>query len=220
MSGFDTIQKRFDELADMAEKVAGTVHPNADGIGTAVDSNVFAEWRTSTLSLLNRVFGVDQPTYVSFNEARNLGIYPNSTSVFEEMNAVFKSAKSDFEGGYIFDFRNLVHADVFSDELEQATHFLDQGYKVPAAVIAGTVLETTLRELCTQHPNLQPVEKLNSMNDDLAREGVYNKMRADQVRAWAKIRNSAAHGKPGEFEDGDVTRMIDGIRDFVANQMS
>ncbi|QDU58866.1 DUF4145 domain-containing protein [Aeoliella mucimassa] len=120
------------------------------------------------------------------------------------------------------DFRKdvLVHAEVFSDELEQADHFLASGYKTPAAVTAGVVLETTLRKLCEQTDNVEASEKLNKMNDDLAKANVYNKMRADQVRAWAKIRNSAAHGHPGEFEDGDVKLMIQGVRDFVANQLS
>lgn len=45
-------------------------------------------------------------------------------------------------------------------------------------------------------------------------------MRANQIRAWAKIRNSAAHGKPEEFNEGDVNRIIVGVRDFVAVQLS
>lgn len=54
----------------------------------------------------------------------------------------------------------------------------------------------------------------------IAKHGIVNKMRADQLRAWMKIRNSAAHGKPEEFEKSDVARMIQGIRDFVAQHMS
>jgi hypothetical protein len=129
------------------------------------------------------------------------------------------SAKEQFEGGYLFNVRNLVHASIFSDELEQAEHFLESQYKVPAAVIAGTVLETTLRELCEQHPETE-VGKADAMISAIAKQGIVNKMRADQLRAWMKIRNSAAHGKPDEFEDSDVARMIQGIRDFVAQHMN
>jgi hypothetical protein len=137
---------------------------------------------------------------------------------FAQLKAIFLSAKSDFEGGYLFDVRNLVHASVFTDELDQAKHFLDAGYKVPAAVIAGTVLETTLRELCAQN-SVSASDKLNSMNDELAKASVYNASRKSQIKAWADIRNNAAHGKPDQFEPSEVSRMIDGIRDFVTTHL-
>lgn len=180
---------------------------------------LFIEWQTSVAALLSSVFtGRNAQTCTYFTQT--VGSPVTSHDLFDRLYSIFQSAKNQYEGGYLFDVRNLVHAEVFSDELEQAEHFLSQGYKVPAAVIAGTVLETTLRELCTQHANLQPADNINRMNDDLAREGVYNKMRTDQIRALAKIRNAAAHGKPDEFNDNDVKLMIAGIRDFIANQMS
>lgn len=216
----DRIQKRFDEMTDLAAKVTDSTRPDSDGIGESVDFELLVEWKTSVLSLLTRVFGSDSPTVESFKSCGKGGFFVSSRTNFDEPNAIFKSAKSDFEGGYLFDVRNLVHADVFSDELEQASNWLKMGHKVASAVIAGTVLETTVRELCEQHPAVSTHEKMDMNNSSLAREGIYNKMMADQVRAWAKIRNSAAHGRPDEFQDGDVTRMIDGIRDFVARHMA
>jgi len=209
----DRIQKRFGELALMTEKVANTTRPDSDGISMVVDIEVLTEWKTSVLSLLSRIFGKDHSTYLDFDESRTSGFDSDSESTFVKLRAIFASAKDEFEGGYLFDVRNLVHADVFADELEQAKHFLDKGYKVPAAVIAGTVLETTLRELCNQH-------SINPMNQDLAGTGIYNKMRATQIQAWGKIRNDAAHGNPNEFEPPEVARMIDGIRDFIAGHMN
>jgi len=58
------------------------------------------------------------------------------------------------------------------------------------------------------------------MIGDLAKLGVFNKMRADQLRAWMKTRNSAAHGHPDEFSDTDVDLMVKGVRDFVANPLN
>lgn len=40
---------------------------------------------------------------------------------------------------------------MFSNELEQAEELLKTGYRTAAAVIAGAVLETALRDLCTTH---------------------------------------------------------------------
>ncbi len=234
----DIIQKRFDELDKDAEAISAgrntregciTVPYVVGGPVPAqpriadVDQLLLLKWQTSVLSLLERVFGRRSSTFERLYQHVNAKLgSPNVDYAkrFDEQRAIFFSAKSEYEGGYLFDVQNLVRAEVFSDELEQAKHFLDRNHKVPAAVVAGVVLETTLRKLCDRHDELKPADNLNRMNDDLAKAAVYNKMRADQVRAWAKVRNSAAHGHPEEFDEGDVERMIDGVRDFVAAQLS
>jgi hypothetical protein len=225
----DRIQKRFEELAAIAEEIAGTkvietrrrerIHPNIYEV-EVIDSDRFLQWCTSSLALLARVFGAEDPTYDQFEKRANATQVRSVHTQFDRLVAVFLSAKDQFEGGHLYEVRNLIHAEVFSDELEQADYFLQQSYKSPAAVIAGVVLETTLRKLCEQTDDVEPGDKLNRMNDDLAKAAVYNKMRADQVRAWAKIRNDAAHGNPDGFSEKDVELMIQGVRDFVANQLS
>lgn len=239
MAGMGLVQKRFEELAEIADAIQKSKgwrdtpiddsDPNwapESGVQPGMypeyclDGKMMIQWTTSVVSLLTRVMGEDSPTTRRFSERANCGLISESPSTFDTLKAIFASAKNDFEGGFLFDVRNLAHAEVFSDELEQAAYFLSEAHKIPAAVIAGTVLESTLRELCNQHPTLASKDSANGMIGDLAKESVFNKMWADQLRAWMKIRNSAAHGKPDEFNEGDVTRMIDGIRDFVANHMS
>lgn len=232
----DRVQRRFDELAIIAEEIARskTIRDVRKLSSTqyidgptqykterepSLNASLMIEWRTSVLSLLSRVFGMESTTYQQFDKASEAKSGDDAHNYFGRLKAIFMSAKSDYEGGYLFDIRNLVHASVLTDELDQAKHFLDAGHKVPAAVIARTVLESTLRELCSQH-SVSASEKLNSMNDELAKANVYNASRKSQVKAWADIRNNAAHGKPNEFEPSDVARMIDGVRDFVAGQMS
>jgi hypothetical protein len=46
------------------------------------------------------------------------------------------------------------------------------GYYVAAAVIAGTGLETALRDLCQR--NQEGIGTLDRMNAELAKKGVYN----------------------------------------------
>ena len=58
------------------------------------------------------------------------------------------------------------------------------------------------------------------MNESLRAENAYSQVVWRQIQSWADIRNAAAHGNPNEFEDQDVERMIDGIRDFVGRQLS
>jgi hypothetical protein len=64
-----------------------------------------------------------------------------------------------------------VQAEVFESELDQSKELQSASYKVAAAAIAGVVLETTLRQLCTDRGIT--FGKLDKMNADLAKSGVY-----------------------------------------------
>ncbi|MGG6240079.1 DUF4145 domain-containing protein [Nodosilinea sp. AN01ver1] len=135
----------------------------------------------------------------------------------KRLKAIFLAAKEDFEGGYLSSMRALVQAEVFDSELEQANELLNSGYFTAAAVVAGVLLETALRELCEKEGI--SVGKLDKMNADLAKAGVYNKLIQKRITALADIRNSAAHGKVNEFVEQDVTDMIRYVSLFLASHL-
>ena len=84
-------------------------------------------------------------------------------------------------------------------------------------MIAGVVLETTVRNLCTD----QGLDhgKLDRMNADLAKAGVYNTLQQKRITAMAGIRNAAAHGDADKFNAGDVKGMIDDVERFLASTL-
>jgi hypothetical protein len=137
---------------------------------------------------------------------------------FKRTRTIFLAAQEDFEGGYLTSLRVLVQAEVFDSELEQASELLRAGYKAAGAVIAGVVLETTLRDLCNKY-NIPP-GKLDKMNTDLAKAGEYNLLVQKQITALAQIRNDAAHGNNDKFNDKDVSSMIEDVRRFVTEHIS
>jgi hypothetical protein len=93
-------------------------------------------------------------------------------NILLRQQAVLLAAKDDYDGGYLNKIRDLIQAEVFESELEQAQELFRADYLSAAAVIAGVVLETTLRRMCQDHGiNLA---KLDKMNADLAKAGVYN----------------------------------------------
>jgi hypothetical protein len=114
--------------------------------------------------------------------------------------------------------RTLIQASVFDSESEQAEELLASGYKAAAAVIAGVVLETSIRQLCED--NGIATGKLDRMNADLAKAGVYNQLRQKQITVLAHIRNDAAHGKADQFTEAHVSNMIRDIRNLLANDLS
>jgi hypothetical protein len=133
------------------------------------------------------------------------------------LRGILRALRADYDLGRLQTFQELIHADLFSDFLEMAEYFLQEGYKDPAAVMAGGVLEEHLRKLCGKHGvTIPPKPKLDTMNTDLAKAGAYNKNDQKQVTAWAGLRNDAAHGNYGQYGEGEIKLMVAGVRDFIS----
>jgi hypothetical protein len=62
--------------------------------------------------------------------------------------------------------------------------------------------------------------KLDTMNADLAKQSVYNKLTQKRITALADIRNKAAHGEWDEFTKADVEDMLRGVRQFMETHFS
>jgi len=173
-----------------------------------------SQWGVSCLSLLNRVFSRESDHYKRFDEAVDKGL--NHWSYMVKALGILKAALDDYEHDHLFKVRTLIEAEVFDDLLEQAEHLLASGYKGPAAVIAGSVLEDGLRKLCQQRTIiLSDKPKLDVMNADLAKSGAYTKLTQKKITALADIRNSAAHGQWDQFTEANVSEMVQGVRSFM-----
>lgn len=120
----------------------------------------------------------------------------------------------------------LIHGELFGDFLEMADHLLEQGYKDPAAVVAGAALEAHLRLLCRKHA-VDPTylatsgprpKKADQINSDLVKAKAYEPLDQKSVTAWLDLRNHAAHGDFGKYTADQVALMIQGIRDFITRK--
>ena len=215
------LQKRFDELHDEMETLLASKTSQYDETleesRDEISGDAMLGWRVKTRNLLVKACGKDSEHYKEFVDYENPGSYETYLGALESLKSIFNAAKEDFEGGYLQSTRSLVQAELFDSELEQATELHKAGYLSAAAVIAGVVLETTLRELCACSGIA--LGSLNKMNADLAKNGNYNKLIQKRITALADIRNSAAHGKPNEFTTDDVCEMIRDVERFVAEHL-
>jgi len=137
----------------------------------------------------------------------------------------------DYAKGFLDSVLRRAEAEVAADYLGQAEGLLKEGQPgkydhVPAAVLLGAILEQALRTLCARQTPPVPTTKangeklmLNALIDDLKKAGVYNELKAKQLRAWADIRNAAAHGEFAKFSRGDVDGMQQGVASFLADQL-
>ncbi|WP_288997218.1 DUF4145 domain-containing protein [uncultured Psychrobacter sp.] len=215
------LSDRFDQLHDEIEGIEATREKrNSELMGSydVIDNEKTLTWKVKSKNLLISTCGKDSQHYEEFIKSEKLSSYETQWDAFKRMKSVFIAAMDDYKNGYLTSIKNLIQADVFDSELEQAQELLSSGYKLAAAVIAGVVLETALRDLCNQ--NSLPIGKLDKMNSDLAKAGIYNKLQQKRITALADIRNSAAHGKPEEFSDDDVTMMIRDIEQFLITHLS
>jgi hypothetical protein len=212
------ISKGFEELEEEAEDVSRTmgirhgVTKNDEPIWEVLPAE-FKGWGTRVLNLLQRGFGEDSIHFKEFNQtfSRSSGEYDE----FAICRQILIAAKKDFEGGFLFNVSALIKAEVFDDVLEQAKALLDAGYKDAACILNGVILETTLKELSKRAG--VPLGKLDKMNADLCKAGMYNMVKQKQITAWAELRNKAAHGEWTAYDSSDVRSFHDGIRNFVAD---
>jgi hypothetical protein len=196
----DLLQKRFAELSDQADAIAKTKQTKYNSSTGSnyeqVDRDMLLGWCVKVRNLLASACGKDSEHFKSFVEAEERQSFEASPTRLARLRAVFLAAKEDFEGGYLTSVKHLVEAEVFSSELDQARELLAAGYRVPAAVVSGVVLETNLRNLCKAR-RIEP-GRLDKMNADLAKAGEYNTLVQKRITALAAVRNSAAHGNDSE----------------------
>jgi hypothetical protein len=214
------LSTRFDQLFAEIPAIVSTIAQRRGDFGsyTEMDDESALTWKVKVKNLLVATCGKESQHYLEFIEAEKINSYESSSDAFKRMKSVFIAAMDDYKGGYLTSIKNLIQADVFDIELEQAEELLSNGYKLASAVIAGVVLETALRDLCGRESI--SIGKLDKMNADLTKAGIYNKLQQKRITALADIRNSAAHGKPNEFSEGDVKIMIRDIEQFLAVQLA
>ena len=133
---------------------------------------------------------------------------------------ILRAMRADYAAGYLSSVTELIHADLFADFLEMSDHLLSQGYKDPAAVVIGSVLEEHLRKLCKKF-NVSTVngtapKKTDLLNAELAGASIYSKLDQKSVTAWLDLRNKAAHGKYSEYTKEQVQALQDGLRHFIS----
>ena len=149
----------------------------------------------------------------------NLPKYPPGGKIAESAG-VLKALRDELEQGLIGETEDLVRGEIFTDFLDMAEHLLETGYKDPAAVLVGTVLENGLKKLAEKNEiKFKNNDGIGILNKGLANKEVYTRPKQKQVQVWADIRNSAAHGSPDDYNATDVKYMLDGVQNFLTEHL-
>ena len=216
----DRIDRRLRQLEELAERTLQTNQSVRGHLGgNVVDSVLYTELRTSTISFIISVLGNKHPYYTELADK-----FENPTATYaRRITGVLKGLRGELDNGWLDDVRGIVSAEIFIDFMGMAEHLLDEGYKDPAAVIIGSVLEGHLRTLSLKN-NLPITQikdgkdipiKADMMNASLYKADVYNLTRQKNITAWMDLRNNAAHGNYKEYNKEQVKLMYLGVLDFI-----
>src|SRR6266704_736514 len=138
------IQTRIDQLVEQAQTALRHARTSQYSTTPAIPPEEWAALRAAGLSFIESTFGREHSYYGEFDK-RSKDSYGYSVKY---ALGILTAIQDQIKGGWIETTKGLVTAEVFSDFLEMAEHLLSQNYKDPAAVVAGSVLEEHLRQLC------------------------------------------------------------------------
>ena len=144
---------------------------------------------------------------------------------------VLRSLRDSYVNGDYDNLEARITSHVLTSLMDQAEALLGEGIDgqfdhVPAAVLCGAVLEDALRRLCLMQSTPIEIVKQNGQKktmepliQDLQKGKLFNQGIAADLRAWARIRNYAAHGEFNEFSRDQVGRMLSGVKQFLAQYL-
>lgn len=212
---------RFDSLTAEAQNLLG----DCEGTNGAITDPVgFSEWRTKAATLMTLV--VPQG-HVHRLAAEGLSELPSSAAKIQSAIGLMRGVKDDLLKGMLDPLRAQIEAEFAADFMRQASDLLkgegEHGLScyLPAAVLAGVILERGLRKLCAdQEPVIRTKKngKFVMMRDlvaELKAAKVISPPKAKQLEAWVALRNHAAHGDLENVDQADVQAMIEGIGKFL-----
>jgi len=223
-------QRMIDEVQKLIDLGNELIHYGKTNPGRTDDAQVqkLTVWTNRTGEFIHLLKDNNSQQALTFKTYRSRmhmdNLHSNSYVVLLEVIGALESLKYELENGLLSDIHKLLQSDIFSDFLEMGEYLLKEGYKDPAAVIIGSVLEDTLRKLCESNG----IEVINAkgklltidpLNTELVKAEVYNKLVQKQITSWADLRNNAAHGHYEKYDDKQVEMMLLFVQSFCADYL-
>lgn len=213
----ELIIEQVEYLISLANETYST---KSEGYPSYVDNQKFSRLKSGGLSFIKNVFTESHPYFNDFKK----NVSRSRSNDTQTAIGILESIKLEFERGWISTLKGLVAEEIFSDLIDMSEYFMEEGYKDPAAVMIGCVLEEHLRQLCETNGIEVTIakgdkfipKKANLLNAELAKANVYGKLDSKNILAWFDLRNSAAHGKFDEYNKDQVQTMLSGVTEFIA----
>ena len=223
----ERVTREVDDMVAVSQKLARDAATARSALGPdRIEELMSISSRAG--QLIRRLYGPGSQYQVNLDRVLATSMFATMHSSWclhiAELAGIIKGIQNDIETGMAEDLRALIQAEVFADFLEMAEHLLDTGYKDPAAVLLGAVLEDSLRKLAdrnnvpTTGPNGRSLT-IDPINSGLAKAGVYNPLIQKQITSWANLRNDAAHGHFAKYDVDQVRQMLLFVQKFCSDHL-
>lgn len=210
----EKIKLKFAQLADQAKNL--TFRTTEYRAVQYADSAPFYTWYSSALNLLYGVFGKDSPHYDLFQASgeKNRGDSFTKQHV-DSCIGIFMGAKSDVDGGYLFDLQTSVSGEVFADFVSLAKAALDDGRHTVAAVLACAALEDALKRYAATKSIDVADKKMDAVINALKAERLVGGAQKGLLDAMPRIRNHAMHAEWDKLTLADAGSVIGFVEQFL-----
>jgi hypothetical protein len=207
----EQIAKRFDELAVQANgiRVVGNDSRYAD-------YQTFYTWVSSAHNIIQAVFGKDSPHFVRLDA--EISRVQNNYVPERQLQAcrgIFLGAKSDVDGGYLFNVQTSFTGEIFGDIVATAKAALVEGQHTVASVLACAALEDALKRLATVNGLVVEDKTMEEVINALKAKGLVSGAQKALLSAMPKIRNHAMHAEWEKLTPQDAGSVIGYVEQFL-----
>lgn len=161
-------------------------------------------WVTAGVHILEQACA--DPRSVYRRQAEEIRARGNTPSAAEELGAVLARLKADIQAGLLGDLEDRVTGETYDDLLDHAQVYVDEGRKDPAAVLAGVVIEDTIRRICRIH-SLEKTDLEQCINA-LTSNHILTKLEGKEAKTAAGLRNHAVHSQWDAFKADQIPPVI------------
>ena len=215
----DRVLKRFTELeaqsrAIRLEGLGGRDTPHAN-------PEQFYAWSSSALNAISGTFGKDSPHFQRFefevNSISNNFVWERK---LESIRGVFLGAKSDVDGGHVFNLANEYSGEIFGDFIASSKAALAEGQHTVAAVLASAALEDALKRFAENNGLIVEGQTMEDVVNALKSKGLVSGAQKTLLSTMPKIRNYAMHADWDKLTPQDVGSIVGYVEQFVLHHFA
>ena len=207
------IDQRFKELTEQAQAIPVI---SIGGSLRQASPSPFYAWATSALNLLQGVFGENSPHTLRLKAELD---HITNNNVWEDhlhsIRGIFLGAKSDFDGGHIFNVEAALTGEVFGDFVTAAKAALSEGHHTVAAVLASAALEDALKRFATVNGLDVAGKSMQDVVNALKSKGMVSGAQKTLLDSMPKIRDYAMHAEWDKIGPQDAGSVIGFVEQFL-----
>ncbi len=205
MRSGELIAKRFEELLEQMAKLQPV-----DGYYPSED---WQAWTTSVLNLFEGAFGRSSVHYENFKTLYDK--YRGFDNQVESGKGIYRSAKADYDGGYIFKLEARVSGEIFGDLVSVAKEALANGNIPAAAVLAAAALEDALKRYALLSGIDVSDKPMQQVVAALKGKGLVAGAQKTLLDTMPKIRDYAMHANWEKLTAADASSVIGFVEQFL-----